>query len=1301
MRVRRTRILAAGASVALVAATLPIAASGVTAADPATDLLFSEYVEGSGNNKAIEIYNGTGADVDLGSYTVELYSNGGTAPSQTQPLAGVLADSDVFVIANASADPAVLAVADITAAVTFYNGDDALVLRNGGAVVDSFGQVGVDPGSEWPGGGQEDTLRRLPSICTGDTDETDAFDAGTEWSSFAQNTFDGLGSHTSDCGTTSEPASPVINEFSASTTGADLEYVEILGDPVTDYSGLTVIEIEGDGSSAVGTIDEVIAVGTTDASGFYLAPLASNALENGSLTLLLLDGFTGAVGDDLDTNNDGTFDVTPWASIVDGVSVQDSDGVSFSVALGENYDGVSPFAPGGASRIPDGTDTDTSADWVRNDFDLAGIPGFTGTPIGGEALNTPGASNAAVEVEPPSPCESTTPIADVQGPGDATPLAGVEVAISGIVTADFGGEIFVQESPTAPRSGVLVFSSGNAASVGDEVCVTGVASERFGQTQVGGNGSPSATVDVLTSGNAVPAPAVVATGSAGDEQWEGVLIRTENVEIVDPDLGFGEYSIDDGSGIVVVDDLGFSFVGTAGQSLDFVQGPLYYSFGDYKIQPRDADDIGIAVVIEVCGDPATFIHDIQGSGATSPLDGQTVSIEGVVVGDFQDDVGANGDLNGFYVQEEDADADANALTSEGIFVFQGSDPDIDVAVGDVVRVRGMVGEFNGSTQLSADTVLSCGPGSLPTAATVTLPVASVTDLEAFEGMSVEFPQSLAIVEFFNFDRFGEMVLATDRQFQPTAIHEPGSAESAALADLNSRSRITLDDGRTASNPDPARHPNGADFTLDNRFRGGDLVTNASGVLDYSFGLYRIQPTAGADYTAVNERPAAPEPVGGNVQVASFNVLNYFNTLDGAGPICGPANDQGCRGADNENERVRQLDKIVAAMADLDADVLGIIEVENTVDVEAMTDIVDGLNAQLGAGTYDYIDTGLVGDDVIKVGFIYQPASVTPLGDFAVLDDPAFVAPFGEDKNRAALAQTFRENATGGVFTATVNHLKSKGSGCGAGDDDPEAGSCNLTRTVAAQVLADWLATDPTGSGDPDMLIVGDLNSYDQEDPIDALKAAGYADLLGIYQGEFAYSFVFSGALGYLDYAMANASLASQVTGTAVWSINADEPDILDYDTSFKKDAQDALYEPNAYRSSDHDPVIVGLDVCDSIAPTIEVMLSPDALLVPNHKYVEVSATVIAADNFDSAPTVTLVSVTSDEPDNGPDDGNTVDDIVIVDDETFLLRAERSGIGDGRTYTVTYEVQDSCGNTTIGTATVEVPLSRSNTQPQIR
>ena len=584
---------------------------------------------------------------------------------------------------------------------------------------------------------------------------------------------------------------------------------------------------------------------------------------------------------------------------------------------------------------------------------------------------------------------------------------------------------------------------------------------------------------------------------------------------------------------------------------------------------------------EPSGPDLVTIAEIQGEGDATPIPNTEVRVEGIVVGDFQRNDGEDsGDLRGFFIQS--LTPDANAATSEGLFVFDGNG-DVDVQPGDVVSIVGTAGEFGGMTQVSADTVTILESGQiLPEPQQVMLPIAGDAALEAVEGMRVVLPQPLVISEYFNFDRFGEIVLAMplddeDRPMTPTAVEIPGSSAFEMRAEANSNAKILIDDGRTAQNPDPALHPNGKEFTLDNRFRGGDTLQFVTGVMHDAFGSHRIQLTQGAEYFATNPRTEAPATEG-RLTVTSFNVLNYFTTLDQNGNTCGPA-EISCRGADNAEEFTRQRDKIIAALTQIDADVVGLIEIENN-DSASLVDLTSGLNAVAGAGTYSYVDTGTIGTDAIKVGLIYKPANVMPEGEFAVLDstvDSRFI----DDLNRPVLLQTFREVGDGGVFSVAVNHLKSKGSDCddfGDVDMNDGQGNCNGVRTDAAIALVDWLVSDPTNSGDPDMLVIGDLNSYDKEDPIMAITDAGYTDLVASYNGEFAYSYVFDGQVGYLDHALSSPILTDQVSSTSVWHINADEPDILDYDTSFKRDAQDLLYEPNAYRSSDHDPVIVSLNL---------------------------------------------------------------------------------------------------------------------------
>ncbi|MEZ4661545.1 MAG: ExeM/NucH family extracellular endonuclease [Caldilineaceae bacterium] len=408
-------------------------------------------------------------------------------------------------------------------------------------------------------------------------------------------------------------------------------------------------------------------------------------------------------------------------------------------------------------------------------------------------------------------------------------------------------------------------------------------------------------------------------------------------------------------------------------------------------------------------DAATLISAVQGDGPTSPLNGQNVIIEGVVVGDFQNNASLdNGDLNGFHVQDPLGDGEAN--TSDGIFVHAPNG--MDVSVGDAVRVRGAVSEFNGLTEVTAAEILVCSTGNSVAPTNISLPVSSVDDFEKYEGMLVTFPQSLVISEYFNFDRFGEIVLTSERHLTPSAEFEPGPAAIQAAQEFL-LDKITLDDGRGSQNPDPAIHPNGANFDLNNLFRGGDTVANVTGVMDYAFSLYRIQPTQGADYTNTNPRTAAPDSVGDGLKVASFNVLNYFTTF-------------GSRGANDDNEFQRQRAKIFAALQAIDADIVGLIEIEN--NGAALTDLVDGLNNLVGAGTYAAINTGPIGTDEIVVAFIYKPAAVSTVGNYAVLDSTVD-ARFIDTKNRPVLAQTFQDNNTGGIFTVAVNHLKSKGTPC--------------------------------------------------------------------------------------------------------------------------------------------------------------------------------------------------------------------------------------------------------------------------------
>ncbi len=894
-------------------ALLPLAAPAATRA--ATELFFSEYIEGSSNNKAVEIYNGTGGSVDLATagYSVQMFFNGSATAGLTINLTGTVADGDVYVVAQSSATATILALADQTNGAGWFNGDDAVVLRKGTAVIDVIGQVGPpDPGTEWGTGltsTADNTLRRKATVQAGDTDGTNAFDPAVEWDGFANDTFTGLGTHT-----------VVTGDVAPSVTATN---------PANGATG-----VPGDTSIQV-TFSEPVAV----------------------------------TGD--------------W----------------FTISCGTSGD-VAATASGGPTT------------WTLNpDADLVVVETCTVTITATQVTDT-----------------------DVNDPPN-------EMA----------------------ANHVFSFTTGN-----------------------------------------------------------------------------------------------------------------------------------------ICTDPSHLISQVQGSGSTTPVSGQQVSVRGVVTADFTSG-GASGlpnnqGLRGFFLEAATGDRDANAATSEGVFVFDGGGT-FTGGVGDVVAVRGSASEFSEVTQIGASQILACDLElELPAPAALVLPK-PVSErnaaYEPLESMRVTHPE-LTVTEFFAIEQFGEIRLSGDGVLQtPTNVFLPGSPDAIALAAANTAATIILDDGRTGQNLNLL--DNGDDYLPYVRagatLRIGDQLLDHTAVLHFGFGVWRLQPVdinAISDELAANRtRPRDEDPpdVGGNLTVASFNVLNYF---DGDGQGGGFPTT---RGAVTASEFERQTEKLVDAITRLGADVYGLIEIENDGgEFQAARTLVDALNAEVGPDTYRFVDTGVIGTDEIKQAFIYDRRTVRPVGDWAILTS-AVDPRFNDDLSRPALAQTFVRLGSGERVTVVVNHLKSKSQSGLTDASDPNfdqgdgQGFWNHTRTLAAQALADWVAGNPTGENAVGTLIIGDLNSYGREDPIRALEDEGFEDQLVRYTEGAPYTFTFDGMQGTLDTALATETMAARVTGAAVWHINADEVPAIDYQesvgVSFNRrfrtpEIAEAYYDPSAFRSSDHDPVVIGL-----------------------------------------------------------------------------------------------------------------------------
>jgi uncharacterized protein len=618
-----------------------------------------------------------------------------------------------------------------------------------------------------------------------------------------------------------------------------------------------------------------------------------------------------------------------------------------------------------------------------------------------------------------------------------------------------------------------------------------------------------------------------------------------------------------------------------------------------------------------CSASDTPIGTVQGAGESAALTGN-VTIQGVVVGDFE---GASPALRGFYVQDS---GDADPATSDAIFVFTaGQDR---VQLGDEVQLTGAVAEFQGQTQLSSVEQLTlCARGRTVTPTALTLPVPELAFLERYEGMLVSFAQTLHVTEHFQLGRFGQVTLAADaRLAQPTNVAQPGAAARAIQAQ-NDRSRIIVDDALQSQNPDPIVFGRGGQpLSAANTLRGGDTVSGLTGVLTYTWAgnaasgnAYRVRPigSLGAsvpNFVASNPRPTTAPAVAGELKVASFNLLNYFNTFGNACSFGVGGAVAECRGAESASEFERQSNKTVQALAALDADIVGVIEIENDGygPGSAIVELVDRLNLTVGAGTYAFVDvdarTGRLnaaGDDAIKVGLLYRPSKVQPVANHTHADSNPV-------HNRAPVLQTF-EDARGARLTVVVNHFKSKGcdGASGADLDQGDGQGCfNATRVAQASALVDFMDELRATSGDPDELVIGDLNSYAKEEPIQVLEAAAYTNLIAASAGAAAYSYAFDGQWGYLDHALASPSLRTQVSGAAELHINADEPSVLDYNTNFKTEGQRAaLYAADRYRTSDHDPVLVGVSLAAPIVPFGRLTESLDAVNAGSALPIEFSA----------------------------------------------------------------------------------------------
>lgn len=627
---------------------------------------------------------------------------------------------------------------------------------------------------------------------------------------------------------------------------------------------------------------------------------------------------------------------------------------------------------------------------------------------------------------------------------------------------------------------------------------------------------------------------------------------------------------------------GFSAAGAAGESASVnlvvaagVPVGRYPVVVNFSNDQQQGGTCTVEVAVQGVAEVSHTIPQIQGSGPTSPYANSVQTTEGVVtlkVG------------TGFFIQ--DAAGDGDPTTSDGLFIYTGNAVN-SVQPGELVRVTGTVAEYTPSgakrsyTELKDVTALitqSAGHSIVPV--NVALPG---DDLAALEGMLVRFVQPLTVSQNAYLGTRGELTLSAGRREVPTNRYQAGSAEALALAEVNEKNFIVLDDGIFVA---PTTIPYlGQDGTV----RSGDTVQDLTGVVDFGAiggggAAFKLQPTVTPQFSRDNPRTDSPQLPAGNVKVASANVLNFFTTFTNGNDVFGrtgqgctvgsSSSRSNCRGADNLAEFTRQRDKIVNELKAIDADVVGLMEIQNNGET-AVSYLVEQLNAVIGSVSYAVVPKpAATGTDAIRVAMIYKPERLDLVG--GALSDANAI------NNRPPMAQTFRAR-NGEKFSLIVNHLKSKGScpsGSGPDADQNDSQSCwNATRVQQAQrLVGSFVPQVAASAGDADVLVIGDLNSYGAEDPIQVLTRAGFVNELErfVRPAGMPYSYVFGGQSGYLDHALASASLSPQVAGVAEWHVNADEPEVIDYNIEPSRPGE--LYNSLPYRASDHDPVIVSLDL---------------------------------------------------------------------------------------------------------------------------
>ncbi len=717
-------------------------------------------------------------------------------------------------------------------------------------------------------------------------------------------------------------------------------------------------------------------------------------------------------------------------------------------------------------------------------------------------------------------------------------------------------------------------------------------------------------------------PAADATGQVNMAGKNGA-VRLSDADGTETDLvGFGNANLSEGGATPALSNTTSAQrspegVDTDDNAADFTVGAPSptntagetFGEGDAPAAPEDPVD-------PIEPDEVIPIAEIQGTGAATPLNGRTVTTEGVVTGVYPD-----GGRNGFYLQTPGTGGELQGAgdASHGIFVYLGAS-DAYPEIGESLTVTGQAGEHYEVTQLSNATLTAPAEAFAPVEPVAIEHLPAGDDArEAYESMLVQPTGDYTVSDNYALNTFGEIGLApgTEAFRQGTDVHAPDTDPDSPVQQLmaeQAEQEVLLDDGRSPSYltaaPDvPLPYISQDGGATIKSLRTGDLVDFQNPVVvHYSHNSWRFQPTtpitgdnSAAELPIAWEDSRAAElgamdTVEGDYSIASFNVLNYFTSLGRDEEGCEAYTDRDgnpvatnycdVRGAYSPEAFADQQEKIVAAINALDVDVLGLEEIENTATVtgeverrdESLNKLVDALNAAGGnwAAAESPAEPG-TDEDYIRVGFIYNPDTVEPVGESRIFDDRAFTG-----TARQPLAQEFapvgdREES----FVAVVNHFKSKGS-VTRGDADAGDGQGNNPNVRASQseALLGHLNAQEDWEGTP-TFILGDINSYTEETAMTVLENGGFTNINKSHAGNEP-TYQFGGRLGSLDHALGNEAAMELVRDARVWNINADESIAFEY--SRRNYNVVDFHDDSPFRSSDHDPIKVGFTLGEPSEP---------------------------------------------------------------------------------------------------------------------